>query len=110
MAKRKRKNKSSSRKMTDKSQTIFLHYGRHTLQAGFLPDGRLLINAKDTIRVLCAVNGMPTDILDRMPEPVDYDRAFETVLSKVRDSPESKAFGQWLGTEAARFEGNSDTY
>ena len=66
-----------------------------------------MTNAKDIIRVLCMVNGVPTDVLDRMPEADslnDYSWAFHTILNEVRDNPATKAFGQWLGNETTKFE------
>ena len=88
-------------------ETLFLHYGRHTLRATILPDGQLMLNARDTIRVLCAINGVPADILDRMPEsadPNDYAWAMKIIISEVRDRPETQAFGRWIHNECARFE------
>ena len=88
-------------------ETLFLHYGRHTLRATILPDGQLMLYARDTIRVLCAINGTPTDVLDRMPEsdnPNDYAGAMQIILSEVRDRPETQAFGRWIRNECARLE------
>ena len=89
------------------TKTIFLKYGKHTLRGNLQPDGRLLICAKDTIRVLCRINGVSMKTMDRMPEASDlndYSWAFHTILNEVRDRPETKAFGQWLGEQTAKFE------
>ena len=38
---------------------IFLHYGRHTIRACRLPDGRVFPDFRDALRVLCLIVGAP---------------------------------------------------
>jgi hypothetical protein len=86
---------------------IFLKYKQHTVRAYVQPDGTLLIDSRETIRVLCRINGVSAEAMDRLPESnnlEDYSWAFHAILAEVHDRPATKAFGRWLNEQIARFE------
>ena len=78
---------------------IFLHYGRHTIRACRLPDGRVFPDFREALRVLCLIVGASPAVMERMPEtdcPNACAPAFGILLEATQDRPETKAFKLWL--------------
>ena len=87
------------------NDTIYLHYGRHTLRVRFRPDGKLVSSMRDMICALCAINGLPSKV-DAIPEEARSELIdlFESVMKTVIHQRESQAFGEWLDKEVTRLE------
>ena len=84
---------------SERFKTIFLHYGRHTIRACHLPDGRVFPDFRDALRVLCLIVGAPPAVMERMPDtdcPNACAPAFGMLLKATQDRPETKAFTAWL--------------
>jgi len=80
-------------------KTIFKKFGQHSLKGGLLPDGRFVPDYRDATRILLSILGVPSSVLDTMPEvdsPLDAAKGFLTILSETKDQPETIVFKEWL--------------
>jgi len=81
------------------TKNCFLHYGRHTIRACRLPDGRIFPDFRDVLRVLCILLGVSEEVLARMPQTdtqSDSAPAFKMLVDETSDRPETQAFKKWL--------------
>ena len=80
-------------------RTIYQKFGQHSLKGALLPDGRFIPDYWDATRILLSILGVPSAVLDTMPEvdsPLDAAEAFLAVLNETKDQPASIVFKDWL--------------
>jgi len=101
--------------MTKKTKKCFLHYGRHTIRACRLPDGRVIPDYKDALRVMYILAGLSNEEIANMPKlsnPNDYIAAFGLWFEDMSDDSEVEAFKKWFdekmfGNGKRAWEGNT---
>jgi hypothetical protein len=80
-------------------QTVFQKFGQHSLKGALLPDGRFVPDYWDATRILLSIQGVPSAVLDTMPEvdsPLDAAEAFTAIVNETKNRPETIAFKEWL--------------
>jgi len=80
-------------------RTIYQKFGQHSLKGALLPDGRFIPDYWDATRILLSILGVPSAVLDTMPEvdsPLDAAEAFLAVLNETSNQPATIVFKDWL--------------
>ena len=80
-------------------KTIYQKFGQHSLKGALLPDGRFIPDYWDATRILLSILGVPSAVLDTMPEvdsPLDAAEAFLAVLNETSNQPATIVFKDWL--------------
>ena len=80
-------------------KTIYQKFGRHSLKGALLSDGRFIPDYWDATRVLLSILGVPSEVLETMPEvdsPLDATGTFLAILEEMKDRPETIIFKEWL--------------
>ena len=80
-------------------KTVFKKFGQHSLKGALLPDGRFIPDYRDATRILLSLLGVPSAVLDTMPEtdsPLDALGGFVAILTETKDRPETIVFKEWL--------------
>jgi len=93
-------------------KTTFKKFGRHSLKGALLSDGRFFPDHRDATRILLSLLGVPSAVLDTMPEvdsPLDAAEAFVAIVNETKDRPETIAFKEWLDGLTQGAKGYTDT-